>query len=153
MPAVNFLTGGTAVVWQRNKKNASKMHPLRFDHNFLNIDTFLMKFVPFESSQSQLSNGAKIIKNGYILRKIWRNRTCQRAFLSLDIWRTPPNFEPSPIDSACWETSIPNISAFRYSNSCHIYDTVFSWIFLVYSGFSWFIIVFPGFSARRIYSN
>ena len=47
----------------------------RFLHIFLNIDPFLMKFVPFESSHSQLSNGTRIIKNGSILRKIWRNRT------------------------------------------------------------------------------
>ena len=47
----------------------------RFLHIFLNIDPFLMKFVPFESSHSQLSNGTKIIKNGSILRKIWRNRS------------------------------------------------------------------------------
>ena len=43
---------------------------VRFLHIFLNIDPFLMIFVPFESSQSQLSNGTKIIKNGSILRKI-----------------------------------------------------------------------------------
>ena len=54
-------------------KNAS----LRFDHNFLNIDPFLMKFVPFESSQSQLSNGTNYIKNGSILRKLWANQVAR----------------------------------------------------------------------------
>ena len=34
----------------------------RFLPNFLNIDPFLTSFVPFESSQSQLSNGTKMIK-------------------------------------------------------------------------------------------
>ena len=34
----------------------------RMYHNFFNIDPFLMIFAPFESSRSQLSNGAKIIK-------------------------------------------------------------------------------------------
>ena len=50
------------------------MHPLRFDHSFLNTDPFLMKFLPFESSQSQLSNGKNFIKNGSILRKLWANQ-------------------------------------------------------------------------------
>ena len=40
-------------------------------HNFLNTYPFLMIFVPFESSQSQLSNGINFIKNGSILRNIW----------------------------------------------------------------------------------
>ena len=40
----------------------------------LNIDPFLIKLLPFKSSQSQLSNGANIIKNESILRKIWINR-------------------------------------------------------------------------------
>ena len=38
--------------------------------NFFNIDPFLMIFAPFESSQWPLSNGAKIIKNGSILKKL-----------------------------------------------------------------------------------
>ena len=46
----------------------------QFIHIFLNIDSFLMKFVPFESSQSQLSNGTNFIKNGSILRKLWANQ-------------------------------------------------------------------------------
>ena len=46
----------------------------RFLHIFLNIDPFLMKFVPFESSRSQLSNGTNFIKNGSILRKLWANQ-------------------------------------------------------------------------------
>ena len=44
------------------------------DHNFFNIDPFLMIFAPFESSHSQLSNGAKIIKNGSILKMLWANQ-------------------------------------------------------------------------------
>ena len=48
--------------------------PTRLVHNFLNIDPFLMMFAPFESSRSPLSNGAKIIKNGSILRKLWANQ-------------------------------------------------------------------------------
>ena len=43
-------------------------------HNFFNIDSFLIIFVPFESSHSQLSNGRTIIKNGPILKKLWANR-------------------------------------------------------------------------------
>ena len=46
----------------------------RFLRISLNIDPFLMIFAPLESSHSQLSNGAKIIKNGSIVRKIWKNR-------------------------------------------------------------------------------
>ena len=44
-----------------------------------------MKSLPFESSQSQLSNGTKIIKNGSILRKIWRRRTWQSSQLDSSI--------------------------------------------------------------------
>ena len=43
----------------------------RFVRSFLNIDPFLMKFVPLESSRFQLSNGTYFIKNGSILRKLW----------------------------------------------------------------------------------
>ena len=48
--------------------------PTRLFHNFFNINPFLMIFVPFESSHSQLSNGRKIIKNGSISKKLWSNR-------------------------------------------------------------------------------
>ena len=41
----------------------------RLSRNFLNIYPFLMKFVPFESSRSQLSNDIIVIKNGHVLRK------------------------------------------------------------------------------------
>ena len=37
--------------------------PTQFASNFLNIDLFLMKFVPFESSRTQLSNAANFIRN------------------------------------------------------------------------------------------
>ena len=43
-------------------------------HIVLDIDPFLMIFAPFESPHSQLSNGAKIIKNGPISRKLWANQ-------------------------------------------------------------------------------
>ena len=33
-----------------------------------------MCFAPFESPHSQLSNGAKIIKNGSILKNLWANQ-------------------------------------------------------------------------------
>ena len=46
-------------------------------HNFLDIDPFLMIFMPSESYHSQLSNGIKIIKNGSILRKLWSNSPWQ----------------------------------------------------------------------------
>ena len=38
--------------------------------NFFNIDPFLMIFAPFESCHRELSNGAKIIKNRSILKKL-----------------------------------------------------------------------------------
>ena len=41
--------------------------------NFLNMDPFLMIFAPLESWDWKLSNGAKIVKNGPMLRKLWRN--------------------------------------------------------------------------------
>ena len=43
----------------------------RLVHNFLNIDPFLTRLVPLESSHSQLSNGINLVKNGYMLRKLW----------------------------------------------------------------------------------
>ena len=46
----------------------------RLVHNFLNIGAFLISFAPFESSRSPLSNGAKITKNGSILRKLQTNQ-------------------------------------------------------------------------------
>ena len=42
--------------------------------NFLNIDPFLTKIIPIESSHSQLSIGTGLVKNGSILRKLWSNR-------------------------------------------------------------------------------
>ena len=50
--------------------------PTQLARNFLNIDPFLMKVVPFESSRSQLSNDIIeiFIKNGHALRKSWNYR-------------------------------------------------------------------------------
>ena len=42
----------------------------RLVHNIFNTDPFLMICAPFESGRCQLSNGAKIIKNGSILKKL-----------------------------------------------------------------------------------
>ena len=38
--------------------------------NFLNIDPFLTRPVPIESSHSQLSIGTGLVKNGYVSRKL-----------------------------------------------------------------------------------
>ena len=51
-----------------------KKAPTRLAHNFLNIDPFLTRPVPIESSHSQLSIGTGLVKNGTILRKLWSNR-------------------------------------------------------------------------------
>ena len=51
----------------------SKLFP-RLLQIFLNMNPFLMKIVPFESWDRELSNGTIFIKNGSILRKLWRNR-------------------------------------------------------------------------------
>ena len=51
--------------------------------SLVNMSSFLTKIVPLESSRSQLSNGTKIIKNGYILRTLWtnpNNRVCNQFF-------------------------------------------------------------------------
>ena len=47
-----------------------KICEIGFAHNFLNIDPFLKKIIPFESSRRQLSNGINFIKNGSILRNL-----------------------------------------------------------------------------------
>ena len=43
---------------------------VRLRHNFFDIDPFLMIFAPFESCHRELSNGAKFIKKGSILKKL-----------------------------------------------------------------------------------
>ena len=48
-----------------------KMVSLGLGHNFLNIYPFLMKMVPIESWEWELSIGTIFIKNGSILRKLW----------------------------------------------------------------------------------
>ena len=75
----NVRTARTAVLGTQRfkKKNANRRFSYtkiwkpstRLVHNFLNIDPFLMIFAPFERGDRELSNGAKIIKNGSILRK------------------------------------------------------------------------------------
>ena len=51
--------------------------PSKFKSVFtcVNMCPFLTRLVPLESFHSQLSNGTNFIKNGYILRKSWRNRS------------------------------------------------------------------------------
>ena len=58
-------------------------------HNFLNIDPFLMIFVPFERGDRELSNGTKIVKNGSKIRKLWSDSA--RDFEAQCIENYPPN--------------------------------------------------------------
>ena len=51
-----------------------KMSTTRLAHNFLNIDPFLTRPVPIESSHSQLSIGTSLVKNGSISRELRSNR-------------------------------------------------------------------------------
>ena len=77
--------------------------------NFLDIDPFLMIFAPFESSRSPLSNGIKIIKNGYILTKIWHNlsENFQAAQFVSDVRSASDDDEY--IDKICILTNISHL--------------------------------------------
>ena len=104
---------------RKNAKNHEKKHEKQeilstwLARSFFDIDPFLMIFAPFESWEWGLSNGAKIIKNGSISRKIWRNQntitnknvpgcltplrrlTCKYSFLTINsLWKNVWNFDP-----------------------------------------------------------
>ena len=53
----------------------SKIVPIRIVHNFGYKDPFFMIFAPLESPDCQLSIGTRIMKNGFLYRKLWTNRT------------------------------------------------------------------------------
>ena len=97
-------------------------------HNFFNIDPFLMIFVPFESSHSQLSNGAKIIKNGSILKNLWGNQiSCTIGHELYYIY---------------WETSNPRVSTIMASRIIDDQNMILDVrVFLCFIGFSGFFCV------------
>ena len=53
----------------------TKIVPTRNVHNFGYRNPFSMIFAPLESPDCQLSIGTRIMKNGFLYRKLWTNRT------------------------------------------------------------------------------
>ena len=93
-----------------------------FLHIFLNIDPFLMIFAPFECRRCQLSNGAKIIKNGCILKKLWINRVHKI-------------FTPENLPRQVWIWSHPRTSWFLKNNEFFTFCK--SWIAIFFP--PWFL--------------
>ena len=50
-----------------------KIAPIQIVHNFGYKDPFSMILAPLESPDSQLSIGTRIMKNGFLCRKLWTN--------------------------------------------------------------------------------
>ena len=91
-------------------------------HGFFDWYPFLMIFAPFERGDRELSIGAKIIKNGSILRKLWDNR---KRIVCHPYWRWVPH--RIHLTFTFMNVNVTFIFTFTFECDIHIHEPPWSW--------------------------